>query len=380
MRRTAALLVIAASLVTPLALTAVWLRGEVLNTHRYVTTVTPLARNDAIVSAVADEITTALLAQVNVSDVAKDILPGALGGIAPTLERSVHAYVQKLVERSLRTKQFQQLWVLANTQAHKALVAELDHKPSALLSPDGSINIDLSNAVVVAQQALAAAGIHAFDNVQPALLQPKFQIARASSINKLRDATRTLKTLSVALPVAVGVLFALAFALTNDRRRTLRLAGIWLALAGAAGLVGVVAGRTYYLHDVVGPDVPAAAANAFYDTVLSGLRFWLKLQCLVGLGIFGAALLAGPSRAAVRIRSLTLRTAGGAADRAAGRSVTAGWVADNKSNLRTVVVIAGLLVLVAARHPSGRFLLELAFGLLLGLGAIEIFARPRGVR
>ena len=374
------MLVIAASLLTPLAITALWLRGQVLNTHRYVRTVTPLAQNDAVVSAVADEITTALLAQVNVSDIAKDVLPGALGGIAPTLERSVHGYTQKLVERSLRTDQFRQLWVLANTQAHKALVAELDRKSSPLISPDGSVNIDLSSAVVAARQALASAGIHAFDNVQPALLRPKFQIARGSSINRLRDATRTLKTLSVALPVAAIVLFGLAFALSHDRRRTLRLAGIWLALAGAAGLVGVVAGRTYYLHDVVGPDVPTAAANAFYDTVLSGLRFWLKIECVVGLGAFAAAVLAGPSRAAVRIRSLTLRTAGGVADQAAGKSVTVGWVAEHKSTLRTVVVISGLLLLVAARHPSGRFLLELALGMLLFLGAIEVLARPKGVR
>ncbi len=123
MRRTAAALVIAASLVTPLAITALWLRGEVLNTHRYVQTVTPLARNDAIVSAVADEITTALLSRVDVSEVAGDLLPGVLGGIAPTLERSIHSYTQRLVERSLRTHRFQQLWVLANTQAHEALVA-----------------------------------------------------------------------------------------------------------------------------------------------------------------------------------------------------------------------------------------------------------------
>jgi hypothetical protein len=380
MRRIVASLVIAASLVAPVAITALWLRGEVLNTHRYVQTVTPLASNDAVLSAVADEITTALLAQVSVSDVAKDVLPGALGGLAPTLDRSVHAYTQKLIERSLRTGQFRELWVVANTQAHKALLAELDRKPSRLISPDGSIDLDLSNALGVARQALASAGIQAFDQVQPALLRPKFQIARGSSINGLRDATRALKALSVALPVAAIVLFGLAFALSRDRRRTLRLAGISLALAGAAGLVGVVIGRTYYLHDVVGPDVPAAVATAFYDTVLSGLRFWLKVQCLVGLGAFAVALLAGPSRAAVRIRSLTLRTAGGAADRAAGKSVTVGWVAENKSTLRTLVVISGLLVLVAARHPSGRFLLELALGMLICLAAIELLARPRGVR
>jgi hypothetical protein len=315
-----------------------------------------------------------------VAEVAGDVLPGVLAGIAPTLERSVHAYTQKLVERSLRTDRFRQLWVLANTQAHEALVAELDRRPSSLISADGSIDVDLSNAVVVARQALAAAGIHAFDRVQPALLQPRFQIARASSINELRDATRVLKALSIALPLAATVGFVLAFALSRDRRRTLRLAGIWLALAGAAGLVAVVIGRTYYAHNVVGPDVPAAAANAFYDTVLSGLRFWLKIQCVVGLGAFAAAVLAGPSRAATRIRSLTLRTAGGVADQAAGRSVTVGWVAENKSTLRTLTLVVGLLFLVANRHLGATSLLWLTLGMVFVLGGIEVLARTRGVR
>jgi hypothetical protein len=365
MRRTAAVLVIAASLLTPFALTAVWLQTQILNTHRYVRTVAPLARNDAVVSAVSDEVTTALLDQLD------------LGSVAG---RSVHHYANRLIEKALRTSAFEGLWVVANTQAHRSLVDELERKPAPVVSADGSIDLDLSNAALIARGALGAAGMHVFDRVQPALLQPRFQIARGSAIGRLRAATRRLKQLSVALPVAVGVLFALAFTLTRDRRRTLRLAGLWLAAAGAAGLVGVVAGRTYYLHDVVGPDVPAAAARAFYDTVLSGLRLWLKVVVLAGLGAFVAAVLAGPSRTAVWARAVTLRTAGGLVDGAAGRSVTAAWVAANRETLRTVVFISGLLILVGAGHPSMRDVLVLAAAVAIGLGAIELLSRPRGVR
>ena len=52
-RRIVAALVIAASLVTPVAVGALWLRLALLNEHRYVRTVAPLATNRAIVSAVA---------------------------------------------------------------------------------------------------------------------------------------------------------------------------------------------------------------------------------------------------------------------------------------------------------------------------------------
>ena len=156
--------------------------------------------------------------------------------------------------------------------------------------------------------------------------------------------------------------------------------GVALGFAGVLGLVAVVAGRSYYLHSVVGPDVPHAAANAFYDTVVRDLRRAYKITCVAGLVAVLAAVLAGPSRTAVRLRSLTLRGAGAAADAAVGESVTLGWVAANKSALRTVVVAAGLLFLITSGPLSWALLLEVAAGVAIALGGIEVLARPRSTQ
>jgi hypothetical protein len=64
------------------------------------------------------------------------------------------------------------------------------------------------------------------------------------------------------------------------------------------------------------------------------------------------------------------------ADEAVGESVTAKWVAANRPILRTATVILGLLVLLTAAHPNVRLLVKLAIGVLLGLGVIEVLARP----
>ena len=379
--RTVAVLLILASVATPLAVTAVWLRGEVLDTHRYVHTVTPLASNHAVVAAVSDQITTELLARVNLKAAERKLLPSipvALRQFAPSLDAAVHSYVEKAVETSLGTKEFKRLWVLANTEAHTALVAALEGKTSPLLNPDGSVDIDLSNAVAVARQSLGAAGLHLFDHVQPAVVKPHFELARPGALRRARHAVETLKTLSVVLPAAAIVLFALAFTLSRDRRRTLFHAGAGLAAASVVGIVAIVVGRSYYLNDIVGADVPRDAAIAFYDTLLGSLRFWLKLVCVAGIGAIAIAVVAGPSRLAVRVRSLSLRTAGGLADEAVGTSVTARFVAEHKSTLRTVTVIGALLVLVASHDVNGRLLLGLAAGVLVVLGAIEILSRPGG--
>lgn len=371
-RRTVAALLIAASAITPLAIGAVWLRAVVLDESRYVATVAPLASNKAIVSAVADEVTTTLLAQVD-----EAALENELGPLAPVARAGIHGYVSELVEKALLTDQFAQLWEIATRQSHKALVAALEGRSSRLIAPDGSVDVNLIDVVAAARDTLAATGLHAFAKVQPGLLQQRFTIARPGSLDRARQAVSQLKTSSILLPAAAILLFGLAFAFSRERRRTLLRAGVGLAAAGAVGLVLVAIGRWYYLHSVAGPDLPHEAATALYDSLLSDLRLGYKVTSLVGLGLVGAAFLAGPTRVATRLRSATVRGAGEVADRAVGESVTHGWVAANKSTLRTVAVVAGLLLLLSAHHPSVRLLVELAAGVGLVLLLIEILARPR---
>ena len=179
------------------------------------------------------------------------------------------------------------------------------------------------------------------------------------------------------LPAIAIALVGLAFALSRDRRRTLLQTGVALGVAGVAGIVAVVAGRSYYLHSVVGPDVPHTAATAFYDTVVRDLRRAYEITCAAGLAAVIAALLAGPSQAAVRLRSLTLRGAGAAADAAVGESVTVGWVAANRSTLRTVAVAAGFLFLITSGPLRLGAAAEVAVGVAVALGVIEVLARPR---
>ena len=232
-------------------------------------------------------------------------------------------------------------------------------------------------AVLRGLHTLAAAGLHVFDRVQPGLIQERFTIARPGALHRARRALSVLKTLSIVLPAVAITLFGLAFAISRDRRRTLLHTGIGLLAAGLVGVVLVVAGRSYYLQSVVGPDVPQPAATALYDTVVRDLRHAYKVTSLAGIALVVVALLAGPSRAAIRLRSLTVRGAGAAADHAVGEDVRSGWVAANRSTLRTVAVVVGLLFLVTAHELTWTLLLVVGGGVAIALGAIEVLARPR---
>jgi hypothetical protein len=370
-RKTVAMLLIAGTIVTPFAIGALWVRYELLDTNRYVSTVTPLASNPAIVSAVSDRITTTLLDQVDAAEVEKEA--GILG---PLVGAGAHDAVQAVVEKFLLTAEFTRLWALANRQAHEALVAALEGNPSPLIQPDGSVDLNLSDIVASARHDLVNAGFTVFEHVQPGLVEGRYTIATRDTLRRARHVYAQEKTLSVALPAAAIALFGLALLISRERRRTLVRAGIGIAVAGGAGLVAVLAGRWYYLNDAVGPTVPADAARAFYDIVIRDLRRAFEITGIAGLGVAAVGLVAGPSRTATRVRGATLRTAGAAADRAVGDSATHGWVAANKSLLRLVTVLAGLVV-VAGSQRTLNLVVGVAVVVLLVLGFIEILARPR---
>ena len=290
-RRTVAVLVLLAALLCPLAITAVWLRETVLDTHHFVTAVAPLSSNPAIDAAVAGEITSALLANVNVAKEAGQVLPSDASFLALPLSTGVRDYTETLVAKFLATAEFRQLWVAATTQAHEALVAVLEGKQSPFLGPDGSVEIDLTSVVLAARHALGLSGLHEFDNVAASALHRRFVIVRPAALNQARRGVNVLRALAIVLPALAIVLAALALLLTRERTRTVFRLGAAVAATCVVGLVVVTFARRFYLSNVVGPDVSAAAARALYDTVLRNLRLWLELAALAGL------LAAGSSRA-----------------------------------------------------------------------------------
>ena len=187
-RRTVAVLVVVAALLCPLAITALWLRETVLDTHHFVAAVTPLSSNPAIDAAIADEITSALLDNVNVAKEASRVLPSDARFLAVPLSNGVRDYTETLVAKFLATAEFRQLWVVANTQAHEALVAVLEGKQSPFLGPDGSVEIDLTSVVLAARHELGLSGLHVFDKVAPSALHRRFVIARPAALSTGRGA------------------------------------------------------------------------------------------------------------------------------------------------------------------------------------------------
>ena len=233
-RLVAATLLGTACVLAPLALSAVWLRNEVFDTNAYVRTVAPLSANPAIDAAVATELTTQLFNHVDVASEARRVLPANAGFLAYPLAVGVRDYTQQAIDRVLASQQFRRVWVFANQQAHAALAAVLEGRRSVYLAADGSVAIDLRAAASLVRGQLRAAGLQVFKDVPNSLLQRRFVIVRARSLQHVRVAVVALRTLAVALPAAALLLAALGLALSRGRRRTLVRFGFGLAAVASA--------------------------------------------------------------------------------------------------------------------------------------------------
>ena len=82
-RATAAVvLILVGALLAPVAVVAVWARGLVEDTDRYLATVAPLSEDPQIQSAVTNRLTTAIVEAVNLEDLA-ETATGAVSDLGP---------------------------------------------------------------------------------------------------------------------------------------------------------------------------------------------------------------------------------------------------------------------------------------------------------
>jgi hypothetical protein len=122
---TAMVLIVIASILLPLAGLTVWVRNMMLNTDRYVTTVSPLPSDPAVQEAIATKLSVALVRELDIQDRAKSALPEKAQFLAAPIATGATQLAHNATLKLVSTEKFQQLWDAANRRAHDQIVAAL---------------------------------------------------------------------------------------------------------------------------------------------------------------------------------------------------------------------------------------------------------------
>jgi len=195
-------LVVLASLLTVVTVVARYVRSEVLDTDRYVETVSPLAGEPAVQDAVADQVTQEIVTRLDVESVAEDALgrltqlgaPEVITGLAAPLADQVESFTQDHVDEFLRSDEFAQLWDDANRRAHDAVVAVLTGESTDAVSvDDGAVTIDLGVVVSRVRDRLVDRGLSLASNIPESRRRSRWSTRTSSRTPSAGSASSTTR-------------------------------------------------------------------------------------------------------------------------------------------------------------------------------------------
>ncbi|MBF6300980.1 hypothetical protein IU459_26045 [Nocardia amamiensis] len=387
-------------LVAVLAITTVvsrFVRGEILDTNRYLSTVAPLGSDPALQTEIANTITDEIFARVDIEGLTADALAAltdavpatanrprvdrAVEGLAPVITQQARGFVNDTVLSFVRSDQFEDLWLQANRAAHTALVAVVTGHvgpESVTVDENGTVTLSLRTVIENIKARLLDRGFTFAEKI-PAV-DKQFVLFRSPELVRAQRAVYTLDKAATVLPwvTIAAAVAAIAAAPAGRRRRALVFVGLALVVGMLILAIALLIARAVYL-DRMPPDVlTPGAATAIIDTVFLPLRTALRGVAVLGVAIALAAYLTGDAASAAAIR----RGFGTGMDaiqqlrrsRPPNRVET--WAYRGRAVLRWAIIGAAALLLVFWRYPTGLVVVWIVLGALLALLALEILIRP----
>jgi hypothetical protein len=283
----------------------VWSKRQLLDDQAWADSSSQLLANDDVRGAIAQKLSDALFARVDVEAQLRERLPKRSQGAAPALAAALQNTVgPAAADRLLQRPRVQTLWENANKRAHAGVVKVLEGKDLGknenISTANGAVTLDLRPAITRLATRLGLED-KVKANADPNAGQ--VVIMKSSQLDAAQTAVKILKALSSLLLIAVVALYALAIYLANGRRRLLLGAtGASLVLVGL-----VIASLRRFLGDVIVDALVKTEANKQPVRVIWSLETSVLRDIGILLVVYGALVLlatalAGPNRAAVAFR------------------------------------------------------------------------------
>jgi hypothetical protein len=235
-RRAAAIaLITLASLVAFLAIFAIWLNRQVLDTANWTRTSSELLERPVIRDQVAARLTDELYRSVDVEATLRDVLPARAEPLAGPAANALRDQVEKRARRALARPEVQALWADANGTAHEQLLLVLEGGGTIVSTEEGRVVLDVRELLARLQEQVGVGG-----RLRRVLPEGATRIAilESQQLGLAQDVVRVLKPLPVVLILLSLALGGAAMLVAPGwRRRALRAYGVGFVAAGAAALL-----------------------------------------------------------------------------------------------------------------------------------------------
>lgn len=315
--RLAVILVIVATFTGILALLATWTKRQVFNTDQWVETSSALLANDEIRTQLANDLTTQVFSSGVVQAEVAKALPPKAAVLAGPASAGLSQLFNKAVDKLLQTSAVQNLWEEANRKASETFIAIANDEPIATgvlgkaQSAAGGTSLDLSSIKSTITEKLGIqlpdSGLGSGEAAQAAVQagngQAALEVIAPDQISTVRDIANLIQKGSVVLLLLTFLLYVIAIAITaGARMRTVTSVGISLILVGIATLTARKLLGTMLVDELAASDSVKPAVNSVWEIATELLQTMGVATVAYGVVTLGGVLLAGPTRAATKVR------------------------------------------------------------------------------
>ena len=283
-----------------LAIAAIWINRQVLETDNWTDTSSQLLEDDDIRAAVGDFLVDQLYTQVDVAGELRTALPPRAAPLAGPAAGALRNLAERAADEALQRPRVQALWESANRRAHEQLLLVIKGGGDKVSTEQGVVTLNLG---VVLQDLAARTGVggRVAGKIPPDSAQ--ITVLKSDQLSFAQDVANSLKPLALVLTLLALALYGAAIAVGRGRRReTLRAAGWGFVVAGLLALVLRSVGENVVVDSLAKTESIRPAVEATWR-IGTGLLVTVATAAIIyGLVTVFGAWLAGPTRAAVATR------------------------------------------------------------------------------
>jgi hypothetical protein len=299
-RRTVKALVALGSLFAFLAVFAIWVERQALNTDDWVATSSRLLQDSTIREALSNYLVDQLYENVDVEKELEEVLPGDTKEFAGPAAGGLRQVAGDGAEKVLETSTAERLWEDANRATHEQLLAVLENKKEAVSTENGNVTLNLGSLIT------NLAGQIGFAKTLAEKLPPdaaKIHILKSNQLKTAQNIVVAIKGLALVLSILTFLVFALAIYISREGRWvTVLYSGIGLMAAGFLVIVARHVAGGIVVDQLVTKQSAKPAGEAAWS-IGTSLMISIATTVIVAGVLFAiAGWLASPTGAARRLR------------------------------------------------------------------------------
>jgi Short C-terminal domain len=299
-RLPARILVVLASVVAFLAILAIWVNRQLLNTDNWAKTSSELLQQEQIRTQLSSYLIDQLYANVDVAGQLAGVLPPRAQPLAGPAASGLRDLANQAANEALQRPAVQQAWENSNREAHKQLLRLLDGGGAALSTSNGEVVLHL-DTLLRDVAARTGVGGRIAGAIPPGAAD--LVVLRSNQLSTAQDLVQVLRKLPYVLVALALLLFGAALLVAREwRRQALRAFGAGLIIAGVAGLLVQSLAGDAVANALASTAAVKPAISEGWSVSTTLLRQAAAASIFYGVVMFAGAWLAGSTRPATAAR------------------------------------------------------------------------------